>query len=63
MTQELPPLVPGRTGLTVTPLGYGAMAIHGSRIWGGCPAGRRGAQPEGLNPREYRAPGVTTEAF
>ena len=27
----------GRTGLEVTPLGYGAMEVRGSRIWGGRP--------------------------
>ena len=25
----------GRTGLSVTELGYGAMEVRGSRIWGG----------------------------
>src|SRR5438309_297704 len=27
----------GRTGLSVTQLGYGAMEVRGSRIWGGRP--------------------------
>ena len=27
----------GRTGLEVTQLGYGAMEVRGSRIWGGRP--------------------------
>ena len=27
----------GRTGLTVTQLGYGAMEVRGERIWGGRP--------------------------
>src|SRR5678816_4334734 len=27
----------GRTGLEVTALGYGAMEVRGSRIWGGRP--------------------------
>ena len=27
----------GRTGLDVTRLGYGAMEVRGSRIWGGRP--------------------------
>ena len=33
----LPEDVLGRTGLTVTKLGYGAMEVRGSRIWGGRP--------------------------
>ena len=33
----LPQEVLGRTGLTVTKLGYGAMEVRGSRIWGGRP--------------------------
>jgi aryl-alcohol dehydrogenase-like predicted oxidoreductase len=37
MRQALPTTVLGRTGLTVTRLGYGAMEIRGSRIWGGRP--------------------------
>ena len=34
---ELPKRVLGRTGLSVTTLGYGAMEVRGSRIWGGRP--------------------------
>jgi aryl-alcohol dehydrogenase-like predicted oxidoreductase len=34
---ELPKSVLGRTGLSVTKLGYGAMEVRGSRIWGGRP--------------------------
>jgi aryl-alcohol dehydrogenase-like predicted oxidoreductase len=37
MREVLPTMVLGRTGLTVTRLGYSAMEIHGSRIWGGRP--------------------------
>jgi len=33
----LPTNLLGRTGLTVTTLGYGAMEVRGSRIWGGRP--------------------------
>jgi aryl-alcohol dehydrogenase-like predicted oxidoreductase len=33
----LPKSVLGRTGLSVTTLGYGAMEVRGSRIWGGRP--------------------------
>jgi aryl-alcohol dehydrogenase-like predicted oxidoreductase len=33
----LPKSVLGRTGLSVTKLGYGAMEVRGSRIWGGRP--------------------------
>jgi aryl-alcohol dehydrogenase-like predicted oxidoreductase len=33
----LPTAVFGRTGLTVTRLGYGAMEVRGTRIWGGRP--------------------------
>ena len=35
MTSSLPKAVLGRTGLSVTRLGFGAMEIRGSRIWGG----------------------------
>lgn len=35
MTHSLPTAVLGRTGLSVTRLGFGAMEIRGSRIWGG----------------------------
>ncbi len=35
--QKLPTAVLGRTKLTVTRLGFGAMEIRGSRIWGGRP--------------------------
>lgn len=34
---SLPTSTLGRTGLTVTKLGYGAMEVRGSRIWGGRP--------------------------
>lgn len=34
---NLPSNVFGRTGLTVTKLGYGAMEVRGTRIWGGRP--------------------------
>ncbi|MDQ2798220.1 MAG: aldo/keto reductase [Armatimonadota bacterium] len=34
---SLPASTLGRTGLTVTKLGYGAMEVRGSRIWGGRP--------------------------
>ena len=37
MTQPLPTATFGRTGLKVTRLGYGAMEVRGSRIWGGRP--------------------------
>ena len=37
MTRDLPKAKLGRTGLEVTRLGYGAMEIRGSRIWGGRP--------------------------
>jgi aryl-alcohol dehydrogenase-like predicted oxidoreductase len=37
MVPNLPTAVLGRTGLKVTRLGYGAMEIRGSRIWGGRP--------------------------
>lgn len=37
MTQTLPTSTLGRTGLTVTRLGYGAMEVRGPRIWGGRP--------------------------
>ncbi len=36
-TTQLPKTKLGRTGLEVTQLGYGAMEIRGSRIWGGRP--------------------------
>ena len=35
MAQSLPTIAFGRTGLEVTRLGYGAMEVRGSRIWGG----------------------------
>jgi aryl-alcohol dehydrogenase-like predicted oxidoreductase len=35
--QALPTAVLGRTNLTVTRLGFGAMEVRGSRIWGGRP--------------------------
>src|SRR5512136_2300598 len=35
--QSLPTAVLGRTKLAVTRLGFGAMEIRGSRIWGGRP--------------------------
>jgi aryl-alcohol dehydrogenase-like predicted oxidoreductase len=37
MSASLPINVLGRTGLKVTQLGYGAMEVRGSRIWGGRP--------------------------
>jgi len=37
MTTHLPTAILGRTGLKITRLGYGAMEIRGSRIWGGRP--------------------------
>ncbi len=37
MTTTLPTAILGRTGVTVTRLGFGAMEIRGSRIWGGRP--------------------------
>jgi aryl-alcohol dehydrogenase-like predicted oxidoreductase len=37
MTTSLPTTTLGRTGLQVTRLGFGAMEIRGSRIWGGRP--------------------------
>ena len=37
MNTALPTTVLGHTGLKVTRLGYGAMEIRGSRIWGGRP--------------------------
>lgn len=37
MAMTLPTAVLGRTGLRVTRLGFGAMEIRGSRIWGGRP--------------------------
>ena len=44
MEYQLPTAVLGRTGLTVTRLGYGAMEIRGSRIWGGRPVTEAQAQ-------------------
>ncbi len=37
MATTLPTAALGRTGLTVTRLGHGAMEVRGSRIWGGRP--------------------------
>jgi len=37
MTSTLPTSVLGKTGLEVTRLGFGAMEVRGSRIWGGRP--------------------------
>ena len=37
MAMTLPTAVLGRTGLRVTRLGFGAMEVRGSRIWGGRP--------------------------
>ncbi|HMN61275.1 MAG TPA: aldo/keto reductase, partial [Anaerolinea sp.] len=37
MTDTIPTAVLGRTGLKVTRLGFGAMEVRGSRIWGGRP--------------------------
>ena len=36
-TNSLPTRTLGRTGLAVTQLGYGAMEVRGTRIWGGRP--------------------------
>ncbi|GAC1556607.1 MAG: aldo/keto reductase [Herpetosiphon sp.] len=36
-TQGLPTKTLGRTGISVTTLGYGAMEVRGTRIWGGRP--------------------------
>lgn len=44
MTDHLPQATLGRTGLKVTRLGYGAMEIRGSRIWGGRPVTEDQAQ-------------------
>ncbi len=40
----LPKRTLGRTGLEVTTLGYGAMEVRGSRIWGGRPIEDREAE-------------------
>jgi aryl-alcohol dehydrogenase-like predicted oxidoreductase len=37
MTSVLPTAILGRTGLEVTRLGFGAMEIRGTRVWGGRP--------------------------
>ena len=37
MSGNLPTATLGRTGLSVTRLGYGAMEVRGTRIWGGRP--------------------------
>lgn len=37
MSGNLPTTTLGRTGLSVTRLGYGAMEVRGTRIWGGRP--------------------------
>jgi aryl-alcohol dehydrogenase-like predicted oxidoreductase len=44
MTTNLPTAILGRTGLKVTRLGYGAMEIRGSRIWGGRPVTEKQAK-------------------
>jgi aryl-alcohol dehydrogenase-like predicted oxidoreductase len=44
MAQDLLTTVLGRTGLQVTRLGYGAMEVRGSRIWGGRPVTDEQAQ-------------------
>jgi aryl-alcohol dehydrogenase-like predicted oxidoreductase len=44
MANQLPTAVLGRTGLEVTRLGFGAMEIRGSRIWGGRPVNEEQAQ-------------------
>lgn len=44
MNATLPKAVLGRTGLSVTRLGYGAMEIRGSRIWNGRPVTDQQAQ-------------------
>jgi aryl-alcohol dehydrogenase-like predicted oxidoreductase len=44
MTSTLPTAILGRTGLKVTRLGYGAMEIRGSRIWGGRPVTEKQAK-------------------
>lgn len=41
---KLPQNLLGRTGLSVTKLGYGAMEVRGSRIWGGRPIEDREAE-------------------
>lgn len=44
MTGKLPTATLGRTGLEVTRLGYGAMEVRGSRIWGGRPVDDKQAE-------------------
>jgi aryl-alcohol dehydrogenase-like predicted oxidoreductase len=44
MPQTLPTASLGRTGLKVTRLGFGAMEIRGSRIWGGRPVTEQQAE-------------------
>ena len=44
MASALPTSALGRTGLKVTRLGYGAMEVRGSRIWGGRPVTEEQAQ-------------------
>jgi aryl-alcohol dehydrogenase-like predicted oxidoreductase len=44
MPSALPTAVLGRTGLKVTKLGYGAMEVRGSRIWGGRPISEEEAE-------------------
>lgn len=44
MKTQLPTAVLGKTGLSVTRLGFGAMEIRGSRIWGGRPVTEEQAQ-------------------
>ena len=44
MGTSLPSAVLGRTGLSVTRLGFGAMEIRGSRIWGGRPVSESQAE-------------------
>jgi aryl-alcohol dehydrogenase-like predicted oxidoreductase len=44
MSTSLPTTTLGRTGLVVTRLGYGAMEVRGSRIWGGRPVAEEQAK-------------------
>lgn len=44
MSKGLPTAVLGKTGLEVTRLGFGAMEVRGSRIWGGRPVTEQQAE-------------------